>query len=167
MKAEMKHVRPCEHCDWDGFMMGADGPYICGVCHGEGKKMRQVDYEYTVKVRVELTRSEIDHAITMSQSHYDSVCRQASEPGPNAFLNAFKTRLFDGEEDKATQVLSFRELDILSKILELPGSDMRLQASVVSILKNLSEVQRKVADLEMPVTPTETPQELGSLVNIS
>lgn len=160
----MKHVRPCEHCDWDGFMMGADGPYICGVCHGEGKKMRQIDYEYTVKVRVELTRSEIDHAIQMSQSHYDFVCRQASEPGPNAFLNAFKTRLFDGEEDTARQVLSFRELNILAKILEMPGSDMRLKDSVVGIMKALAEAQRKVSDLELPDTSEISQEPLGSLV---
>lgn len=104
--------------------------------------MENMEYWYSVKALVKMTRSEIEHAILMSQTHYDSICRQAGEAGPG-FLYAYKNRLEDGQNE-SQQPLGFRELDILNKVLEAPGSDPKLKDKVVSILLALRDEESRV-----------------------
>lgn len=104
--------------------------------------MEKIEYHYSVKALIKMTRAEIMHAIQMSQAHYDSVCRQASEPGPGAFLHGLKNRLED--QDTAQCPMTFRELDILAKILETPGSDFKLKSKVVEVLMAVRDEEIRV-----------------------
>ena len=81
--------------------------------------MKHIGFVFSAKARLEITREDAYFICAVAKLHYDSVCRSAEEPGPDAFLNGLRNQFWKPETKAATVEWSFRECDISRKILEM------------------------------------------------
>ena len=108
--------------------------------------MKIVEYSYEVRVRVQLSETEIYHLIYLALSHYDYKCKSTARPGPGAFLNAFKNTI---RTDRTADVhLSYGDLDTLNKILEGPEANPGLREAASLSLHDISD-ERALVDRVM------------------
>jgi hypothetical protein len=80
--------------------------------------MELKNFSYSVSATITLSREEMDYIITCGENHYDSTCKNTAK--------GYKNRFDDSKED-ITFNLSFREMDIISKMLESETSVKNLQ----------------------------------------
>ena len=84
--------------------------------------MKRTSFIYDVKAEITLTRSELEHLIDMSSKHYDTRCKLSSEQG--GFIYGWMNRLWKPEDNEVTVTATIRELDLITKILEVEGKKM-------------------------------------------
>lgn len=79
--------------------------------------MNLVEITFSPTAHVEITLEELSVMIACAKAHYDSRCKEAAEVGGLLFGmgNRYDT------EPSAVHPLSWRDLDLLSKILEVGG----------------------------------------------
>lgn len=98
--------------------------------------MQIQSHTFLVKTEISLTHDELMLCIEASKSHYDFVCRSASIPGHDAFLNGMLNRLKFSETpiDSVSYELTERQLQTLCKILESPLATTEMQRAAQDIL---------------------------------
>lgn len=87
--------------------------------------MKRVKYEYEAKAIMSYTREEATILLRYSANHYDGHCRAVGKPGERSFLWGMThfLRLKEEANDPTAQWdLSYRELDLLCKIMEKAGN---------------------------------------------
>lgn len=78
--------------------------------------LQSVGFEYDVKVRIRLTKVEVDRILELGLKHYDSVCKQSCQVG--GFVYGWNNRLSIDERDSVEVTAAMRELGIVAKIGE-------------------------------------------------
>jgi len=126
--------------------------------------MRTVGYQYLVKMKVKLSREEVEQLYKDSQRHYDSHCKAVGVPGPGSFLHAMRVMLGTAGEslpqhDEVEYALNFREIDTLCKICEVTDDQAgeRIYMQLRQFLGYLSqECSRGLSLLAEPGLDNET-----------
>lgn len=77
----------------------------------------QDGFEYEVKVRLRLTRPEIERIMELGRKHYDGVCKAACNVG--GFVYGWSNRLMFDESEMVVVTATSREIGIVGKIGEL------------------------------------------------
>ena len=80
--------------------------------------MKQKEFEYLVKVNVEMSNAEITQLAAVATLHYDHKCKAAGQEG--GFLYGFCNKV--GDEESAEVSLTSRQINLTCKILELFSS---------------------------------------------
>lgn len=103
--------------------------------------MKIIDIKYTPLVELEFASDEVRLLYKCSQQHYDGVCRMLSVPGPGAIINGLMNTL--QVDDKAKCMFTFRELDLLCKVVEpYHGGVSREQVALFMNLKRALDNMR-------------------------
>jgi len=106
--------------------------------------MKRTSYHYSIVTLAAYTKEDVDLLMVMSQRHYDSKCRQASQVG--GIIYGMKNRLdfmLDEEKELGQVEASFttQDLDLLCKITEiyyvegLPKGAMELSGALFGLLR--------------------------------
>lgn len=99
-------------------------------------------FEYQVLLKITLTKEELTLLIKESEQHYDAYCRMVSRPGPGAFLNGWKTLMFN---DPETEIVTHQgELDTCLKILENSVEGRQLYLQIMDGFKSIGTEWRRV-----------------------
>ena len=96
---------------------------------------------YRVEARVTFTEREITEILSIGRKHYDGTCRAACVPGLDGFIYGLSNGLENGE---VTQNLSFRQIDLMRKILEM--SDPEETPAASSLFMPLKQVLLDIND---------------------
>lgn len=80
--------------------------------------MRRTGFTFEVHAEVEFTTQEIDLLIDCSRAHYDFACKKLSQAG--GLLRGLANRVSLVGVEKAGCPLSYRDLDLLCKVVENP-----------------------------------------------
>lgn len=117
--------------------------------------MRRDGYRFPVEAEVFLTVAEVEILMKCSAGHYDGVCQQAGKPG--GFIYGFHNQAmyFPGDKAEISVKLSWRELDLLAKVLEIgqyfPVDEEQavtaLWKEVVMLLGHLGKMPRAIDNL--------------------
>lgn len=94
-------------------------------------------FEYEVRAVFELSSVDVDYLVRLSGLHYDLTCRAAGRPGPGGFLHGMRNAV--NEDGVATGRLTARQLGLVCKVLELPGSRDDVRALFHRLLTEVSE----------------------------
>lgn len=85
-------------------------------------------FRYEVSAMLNLTGREVEIIFRTAEHHYDGKCKSAAMPGPGAFVNGWKNRLFmtgsfnaRNRKQSVDVPASWGELDTVAKILEMAG----------------------------------------------
>jgi hypothetical protein len=81
--------------------------------------MNRTAFEYEVRARLDFTREEAGFLRDRAREHYDGTCRAAAEPGqhsPAGLINGMM--VVSSDTGSGWQVFTFREIDLLCKVLE-------------------------------------------------
>lgn len=92
---------------------------------------------YKVEARISFTEEELDHLVRQAKAHYDTTCKAMAATAEETGLNGPLTIARILGETTFTS----REVNILCKILELPGSDPALQRSLNDLHKDMQGVE--------------------------
>ncbi len=101
-------------------------------------------FEYEVRVVFGLPEAELDYLVRLSGAHYDLTCRSAGRPGPGGFLHGMRNAVSDG---MAPGRLTARQLGLVCKILEQPGSRDDLRSLFHRLLAEVSGESARVNGL--------------------
>ena len=116
--------------------------------------MKFKEFEYKVRVRITLTKEEIDTLLESSAVHYDSICQSAGKQG--GFIYGWNNlRTFSKDTSQVEITAEFRQLDLCCKILEvsverttgMPTKGPELYWELNKLLKNINDEYRKVNKL--------------------
>lgn len=107
--------------------------------------MKHVATTFRPVAEAHLGRDDIDVLMVCTKRHYDSVCRQAGQPG--GVIWRYKNRLQDHEEVEVDMHLD--DVDLLSKVVEIPHTilhaDPTAQRRVLVLRAALSEMFHRLA----------------------
>lgn len=102
--------------------------------------MRAGEFWYTVSLELAINKVELEHIMLKASEHYDSVCKGSARQG--GFLYGWRNQM--NEDFEAVVSAEFRHLDIILKILELPGSHADIIENVRSIMKSMLDETRRL-----------------------
>ena len=115
--------------------------------------MEKIAFNYEVIVHFRLTGRELEIIFKTAEHHYDDKCKSAVIPGPNAFVNGWKNRLFmsggfnaRNRKENVEVSASWRDLDTVAKILEMSAYGLFENAEVAPLRTAVRALMTAIAE---------------------
>lgn len=113
--------------------------------------MKRTAFSYEVSARLDFTLEEATFLRDRAREHYDAACRAAAEPGqhsPAGLINGMVNAADSLSETpgRGWRWFTFREIDLLCKVLELPRSHPEHSATAWQLTLELKRALGDIRD---------------------